>query len=284
MEIEDDFDTTTTTTTNGGGGTAPATVPAQPLINPFTLFRQRNSGGGGFFRGDLLKCDYRSGEWLRVRGENETQIDPDERFIVNPHEMVDVWAKYINGKRVDQKVFRTLLGEMAPAREELGDTDEDEWPSKSGKLKDPWQRAVYLPMKDSAGEVVAFKATSNSAIGEVGELVGMYASADRHGRFPVVELETRNFESQHGNLIYVPVFKLIGWEFWQADTPAPAVAPVSVPLPAPSPSPSAKSATTAPKAVTARNDSMDDEIPFALAFFIAGAVAWLVAGGGTLIA
>ena len=101
--MEDDFDTTTTTTTtttNGDGGTV---VPAQPLINPFALFRQRNSGGGGFFRGDLLKCDYRTGEWLRVRGENETQVDPDERFIVNPHEMIDSWTKFIDGKRVAQR-------------------------------------------------------------------------------------------------------------------------------------------------------------------------------------
>jgi hypothetical protein len=29
---------------------------------------------------------------------------------------------------------------------------------------------------------------------------------------------------------------------------------------------------------------MDDEIPFALAFFVVSAVAWLVAAGSTLIA
>jgi hypothetical protein len=256
--MEDDFDTTTTatTTTNGDGATI---VAAQPLINPFTLFRQRNSGGGGFFRGDLLKCDYRTGEWLRVRGENETQIDPDERFIVNPHEMVDTWTMFINGKRAAQKVYRTVDGEMAPAREELGDNDEGAWPSRNGKAKDPWQRAV--PMRDSAGELVAFKATGNSAIGEIGELVGMYGSANRHGRFPVVALETRNFESQHGSLIYVPVFKLTGWAFWEPDTPAPEVQPVPLP-PAPSPSPTAKpvAATTTRKADTSAG--MDDEIPF----------------------
>jgi hypothetical protein len=259
MKMEDDFDTTTTTTTtttNGDGGTV---VPAQPLINPFALFRQRNSGGGGFFRGDLLKCDYRTGEWLRVRGENETQIDPDERFIVNPHEMVDTWTMFINGKRAAQKVYRTVDGEMAPAREELGDNDEGAWPSRNGKAKDPWQRAVYLPMRDSAGELVAFKATGNSAIGEIGELVGMYGSANRHGRFPVVTLETRNFESQHGSLIYVPVFKLIDWAFWQADTPAPEVQPVPLP-PAPSPSAKPVAATTTRKADTSAG--MDDEIPF----------------------
>jgi hypothetical protein len=260
MKMEDDFDTTTTN--DDDGGTAPAAVPAQQLINPFALFRQRNPGGGGFFRGDLLKCDYRTGEWLRVRGENEAQVDTDEQFIVNPHEMVDTWTKFINGKLVERKVYRTIDGEMAPEREELGDNNESTWPFRNGKAKDPWQRAVYLPMKDNAGEVVAFKATGNSAIAEVGELVGMYGSTNRHGKFPVVELQTRNFESQHGSVIYVPVFRLKDWQFWEPNTPAPEVQPVPVPPPPPPPPPAKPAAiTTTAKAGTARND-LDDEIPF----------------------
>ena len=47
-------------------------------------------------------------------------------------------------------------------------------------------------MKDSDGEVCAFSATGQSAIVEIAELVGMYASADRQGKFPIIELDTRN--------------------------------------------------------------------------------------------
>jgi hypothetical protein len=254
MKMEDDFDTTTTN--DDDGGTAPATVPERQLINPFALFRQHNSGGGGFFRGDLIKCDYRTGESVRVHGERETRIDADERFTVNPHEMVDTWTKFVNNKPVERRVYRTIDGEMAPEREGLGDNDERGWPSRNGKAKDPWQRVVYLPMKDNAGEVVAFKATSNSAIAEVGELVGMYGSADRHGKFPVVKLKARSFESQHGNTIYVPVFRLVDWAFWAPDTPAPPVALVPIPSPPPS-----KPAITAHKADTDNND-LSDTIPF----------------------
>jgi len=200
---------------------------------------------------------------VRVRGENETQIDPDERFIVNPHEMIDSWTKFIDGKRVAQKVYRTIDGEMAPEREELGDNDESEWPTRNSRPKDPWARAVlYLPMKDSTGEVVAFKATGGSAIGEIGELVGMYGSADRHGKFPVVQLQTRNFESQHGSVIYVPVFRLVSWEFWQADTPAPEVAPVPLPPAPPPPPPDKPAAIAARTPGTNPRNNMDDEIPF----------------------
>jgi hypothetical protein len=236
-------------TTDGAGGAGtvgaphdpavPATMPAAPpdtrLINPFVAFRQRNSTGGAFFHGPIVKCDHRSGEWVRVRGENESPIDPDERLVVNPLEMVDTWAKFIDGKRVEGKVYRTADGEFAPAREALGDMDERKWPwDRSGKQrKDPWQRAVYLPLRGEDGEICAFKATGAGAIAEIGELVGMYGSADRHGKLPVIKPDSRSFESQHGSVIYVPVFRLVDWDYWEPNTPTPAVAPVPIPPPAP---------------------------------------------------
>jgi hypothetical protein len=248
---------------NGDGAAVPATAPAATdgrLVNPFTLFRQRNSTGGGFFRGDLIKCDHRTGEWVREHGEERTLIDADERFVTNPHEMIDTWTKWIDGKVIDRQIYRTIDGEFAPERDALGDLDERSWPwDRSGKKRlDPWQRAVYLPMKGNDGEVVAFRATGQGAIAEIAELVGMYGSADRHGKFPVVKPDARNFESQHGSTIYVPVFRLVDWQFWEADTPAPSVSPVPLPPPA-----SVKPTTTAPvNALPQRGGDMDDEIPF----------------------
>jgi hypothetical protein len=247
----------------GNGAAVPTTAPAPTdgrLVNPFTLFRQRNSTGGGFFRGDLIKCDYRSGEWTREHGEERTLIDAAEHFIVNPHEMVDTWTKRIDGKVIDRQIYRTIDGQFAPERDALGDNDERHWPwDRSGKKrKDPWERAVYLPMKGSDGEVVAFRATGQGAIAEIAELVGMYGSTDRHGKFPVVEPDSRSFESQHGSTIYLPVFRLVDWQFWEPDTPAPSVSPVPLPPPA-----SVKPTATAPaKPLSQRGGDMDDEIPF----------------------
>jgi hypothetical protein len=245
------------------GAAVPPNVPAAAdarLVNPFTLFRQRSSGGGGFFRGDLIKCDYRSGEWTREHGEKKTLIDADERFIVNPHEMIDTWTKRVDGKVIEREVYRVIDGEFAPERDALGDLDERRWPwDRSGKRrKDPWERAVYLPMKGNDGEVVAFRATGQGAIAEIAELVGMYGNADRHGKFPVVKPDSRSFESQHGSTIYVPVFRLVDWQFWEADTPAPPVSPVAVPIAAPTQS------KPAPRQLPKHGEDsdMDDEIPF----------------------
>jgi hypothetical protein len=133
----------------------------------------------------------------------------------------------------------------------------------------------------SAHDLVEELPAGTTGIGEIGELVGMYASADRHGKFPVVELQTRNFESQHGSVIYVPVFRLVSWAFWEADRPAPAVALVSVPPPAPSPPPPAKPAAIATRKPVARSD-MDDEIPFAWAAMAAIPLLALLSGSGSL--
>lgn len=255
-----------------GNGAAPVTVPARPLINPFALFAQRNRGGG-FFRGPLIKCEHTTGEFLRVQGETKTLVEAGERFVANVYELTDMWSKWVGGKLVDRRVYRAINGEMAPPREELGDVDEGYWPLKGNKPKDPWQRQVYLPMRGRDGEVCAFVASGQGAISEVGELVGMYASTDRQGKFPVVELGTRNFESQHGSIIYVPRFSLVDWQYWQPDTPAPPVALVPMPQPVTPAITSAKTEAIANNSDTPTKSQkkrgsvggggLDDEIPFA---------------------
>jgi hypothetical protein len=236
-------------------------------VNPFVLFRQRNSSGG-FFKGDELKMDHNTGALLRGRGNNKTLIEPGQRrYVVNPNLMIERWVKFVDGKLVDQKIYRTVEGELAPTdREEFGiDLDEHTWPLVNGKRKDPWSREVYLPMRGTDGEVVAFKATGKNAIAEIGELVGMYGSADRGGKVPVVEIESRTFKAtEHGNMIYVPVFRPVDWELWDG-VPTPMAQPVAVPI-----APPPEAVTTKVKAVTAKpatrqsqsDVDLDDEIPF----------------------
>jgi hypothetical protein len=149
------------------------------LVNPFVLFRQQNSSGG-FFKGDLIKMDHNTGAVLRRHGNDVTVIEKDQRrYVVNPNMMVVRWVKFVNGQMVDQYVYRTADGEMAPKRQDLDDSD---WKERKLHKKDPWQQEVYLPMRDVNGEVVSFKATGGSAISEIGELVGMYGEADRRVR------------------------------------------------------------------------------------------------------
>jgi hypothetical protein len=250
-EIEDDVGTAAVSvpaTTAAGAAVAP---PGHKLVNPFLLFQQRNSVGA-IFKGDQIKMDHNTGAVLRERGGDvKGKVEAGERFLANPPEMIETWTKFGDGEVSARLVYRTALGEMAPPRDELPDTD---WKER-GKRKDPWARTVLLPMKDGSGEVCAFKATGKTAIAEIAELVGMYGSHDREGKLPEVEIDARNFESQHGTKIYVPVFRLVGWRFWEDGQPTPAVQPVAVALALPAKPAAAKTPSKA------RGD-LDDEIPF----------------------
>jgi hypothetical protein len=113
--------TGTGASTDGSGvpATAPATAmtaapPGHKLVNPFVLFRQRNASGG-FLNCDLVKMDHNTGALLRERGDNKTKVEPGGgRFIVNPDGMIDTWTKYVDGKPVERRIYRTAEGEMAP--------------------------------------------------------------------------------------------------------------------------------------------------------------------------
>jgi hypothetical protein len=242
-----------------GGGDAKVNLPAPAgakLVNPFVHFRERNSSGG-FIKCDLVKLDHATGTYLRHRGEAKSVLTDEERrgVIINPDELIDTWTKWVNGELAEpRRVYQTRLGQYSPPRDELPDFDERSWPSdrRTGKSKDPWQRAVYLPMKIN-GEVVAFQATGVAAIGEIGDIVGMYGEADRQGKSPIVDLETRSFTSRQGGLIFVPVFRLRDWGLW-GDAPADPVPPIAIPD---TPPPAQRQLP--PKK---RSGDLDDSIPF----------------------
>jgi hypothetical protein len=245
-----------------------AAAPVAPLgmkfVDPLAHWAARNSSAA-FFKGALLKLNYRTGQF--TRGETKTPISATETFIANPNEMIDGWLKFVDGKLMDKDLVRLADGVMPKELDELPDRDERRWPmGRDGKRRDPWQRALYLPVKCADGEVCAFSATGKSAIEEVADFVAMYRRADRDGKLPVVLFSSRSYEhKEYGYDIFVPVLRLVGWDYWEPGQPAPPVRPIMVPS-----TPSAAAAK--PAAITARKaksraDDLDadddvDEIPF----------------------
>jgi hypothetical protein len=245
---------------NGGGGNLPAPAGAR-MVNPFVHFRQRNSTGGGFVRGDIIKLDHTTGAYIRSRGEEKSVLSMEERqrVIINPDEMVDVWMLYRDGEVVERLVYRARNHEFSPDRSELSYPNEEDWPydSKLRKPRDPWMRAVYQPMRLASGEEVVFMATGVSAINEVAETIGMYGEADRHGKYPVVDLESRSFPNRYGGTTHVPVFRLKDWDFWEPGAPATPAPLMEIPT-APPPAQSAQRQLPPKK----RPGDLDDSIPF----------------------
>src|SRR5262249_47669195 len=91
-----------------------------------------------------------------------------------------------------------------------------------------WKPTVYLPLRPlaDASDVMCFTGTGKGARVVVGDLCKVYGrpGADRDGKDFVIMLETRLLPPTNERSTTVwPVFKVIGYEFFVPDTPAPAV-------------------------------------------------------------
>jgi hypothetical protein len=234
----------------------PITKTPTKLVDPFDLYLQHEEGSGAFFDGDFINFNGQTGAW--TRGPDKEPIGATVMFLCNMHEVWLGWIKLVDGKIVDRRIGRLVDGYQRPPREELDDFEEHSWPRnrRSGEPEDPWHQTTYLPMRcmeDDAPCVYGpFAATALRAIRD---FVATYRRVDRGGKFPVVLLESRSFQNQGGGTTYVPVLKIVGWEYWDG-TPAPEVEPVPIKPPS-----AAKPAALPPRKAPGRGD-MDDEIPF----------------------
>jgi hypothetical protein len=251
---EKDYDDTTVN--DEATTAAPATVPAQQMVDPFALYLRNEGGGGGFFAGDYLNFNGQNGIWTR----NKKEIGATVPFICNMHEICIGHVKFIKDGKPIHEIGRIIDGYQRLPRAALGDTDEEAWGVNSrGEPQDPWKEVTYLPMRCMEDdEAVVYGPFSPTARKAVADFVAVYRRADRAGKFPVVLLENRSFPNKSGGTTYVPDSKIVGWEYWD-DVPAPEIQPI-VPPPPPAAA-TTKPALVAPKAITARGD-MDDEIPF----------------------
>jgi hypothetical protein len=231
--------------TNGG-----TNVPATRKVNPFALYADLY-GGENFFEGDFVKLSQEDG-W--VRGSEKEQIGETEMFCANLLEARHGWIKYNQGERPQRLTVRVADNPQGIPRESCGDMDPRLW----NKDRDPWVSTIYLPMRCLTDDsIVCFTGGGQGASKAVGELCKVYArpGADRGGKMPVILLEDFTFENRSGGTTRWPRFKIVDWQFWEADTPAPPVELVEI------------SATEAPKPAAiespkARYSDMDDSIPF----------------------
>jgi hypothetical protein len=245
---ERDFSDDSTTTVNTDDGGAPANVPAQQTIDPFALYVRNEGGGGAFFSGDYVFFNGQSGEWSR--GSDKESIGATVTFLCNMQEIHIGWIKLAADAKPVREIGRIIDGYQRLPREALDAPRRRDWPVVRGEPQDPWKMVTYLPMRCMEdNEAVVFGPFSETARRAVADFVSIYRRADRAGKFPVVLLESRNFPNKSGGTTYVPDFKIVGWEFWDGQ-PAPEVQPVAA-LPRP-----------AQKAITARDDDLDDKIPF----------------------
>jgi hypothetical protein len=152
-----------------------------------------------------------------VAGEEGKEITEGLTFTANLDELMTGWVKWSDGKPVEQIMVRVAEGRSLPKRAELGDTDPTTWETdSSGKPRDPWQPASYLPLMDEEGRLFTFATSSRGGLGAIGNLSRLYAWHRRkHSEvYPIVALEVGSYQHQkreYGRIKF-PKFKPIGWE------------------------------------------------------------------------
>jgi hypothetical protein len=176
----------------------------------------------------------------------DDEISLGTKFIAYAKAWTKVWIKFVDGERVEHKVYRVALGERAPEREELDDLDKSKWsPGLDDKPSDPWVLQYLVPFENvSDGEVVIFKTPSTGgriAVAALCEAWAKHASHDSGCGSPIIKLAAGTMPSKKWGKVPAPHFEILSWE---GDQPAADVLPPNNPK------------------NSGGNADLDDEIPF----------------------
>jgi hypothetical protein len=121
-----------------------------------------------------------------------------------------------NGKGEPPEVKIDLVfGGTPPTREELGDTDESQWPisDMTGKAEDVWREIMMVPLEASeTGEIFIFQTTSLTGLRAVSTLLRQAArvTAKYPDYLPVVKLRCGGFDHRKYGWVRVPAFDFAG--------------------------------------------------------------------------
>ena len=236
--------------------TAVTAPPSTRFVHPLDLYLEREPGGGGFLiDGEFITINGQTGAW--ARGSNKEPISATTPFLVNLNGMAIGRVKLVDNEIVDREIGLVAEGYERKARAKLGDCDERRWPidKRTNKRVDPWKPTTWLPMRCMEDDkLVVFGPLAPTQLEAIKRFVSVCRRTDRGGKDPLINLVSESFPIRHGGVTYKPVFKIIGWEYWEPGVPAPQPRPIAVPIASPSPP-----ATPRKRGAV---DDMDDEIPF----------------------
>jgi hypothetical protein len=167
--------------------------------------------------GTLLK--FVKGEWLL--GEEQKGVSPTTMFIANMNEYWRGWVKWVDKEPVAHLIGRVVDRHRVHLREELGDLDQFKWESDgNGVKRDPWQRAVYLVMRNSENDdPITFTSGSDGGRKAVAKLCDRYDRL-RHkfpAQMPVVVLASESYQHREYGKVLKPKFNVVGWDYWDED-------------------------------------------------------------------
>jgi hypothetical protein len=185
----------------------PAVAPATP--NPWSQYGASASN----VTYEFLK--FSKGEYLA--GKDGFEIAIGTHMVVDMDSLEVGWIKWEDSRPVQRLLGRIADGFTAAKRDELGDTDKENWPlDDDDEPKDPWQFTNQVTMANTdGGAVYMFTTSSRGGLNAIGVLSKAYGELlEQHSNdWPIIELNVGSY--QHSNRAYgrikFPIFDIVGW-------------------------------------------------------------------------
>lgn len=148
-------------------------------------------------------------------GTDNEKIDANARFLAVVTGLRHGHIKWEDGQPVDRRMVPVQDHPLPPARTDLGDLDETEWPiGKDGAPADPWQFTFELPLLDLENSAQRLYSTPSfggrQAIGRLARTYALRKKKDP-GKLPVVELACESYKHATYGVVQNPVLKIVDW-------------------------------------------------------------------------
>ena len=154
----------------------------------------------------IIKMD-KTGHW--VYGADQTLIDPDGRWAVNPASFVKGFIAWGEGEVLAEQMF-SAYDRSAPTRDEI--------PAAPVGAKRGWEQQLGLSMKclngDDEGIEGRFATTSaggKRSVAELATTVGKRIKAQMPDTVAVCKLGSSTYQHKTYGRIFVPVFEILEW-------------------------------------------------------------------------
>lgn len=150
-----------------------------------------------------LKMD-KTGCW--IYGEDDTEVDPNSTFVINPSSYVQGFIAWDDGELVDERMAQAgtppiLLSEL---------------PALEGGVR--WDAQVGFTLRgvegDEDGVILNYKSSSRGGKKAISGLLTEIIERGQAGETalcPIVELDNDSYKHKKFGKIYVPILRVVEW-------------------------------------------------------------------------
>jgi hypothetical protein len=170
----------------------------------------------GGMPGRLFKFSTKVNEFVTVDDGSDVETNVD--YVALCPETLVGWIKFPGNDLPPERVMGLLYdGFQMPARDELGDLDETQWPAglSNASPQDPGKHQIALPLMNAATEeLLVFTTLNDTGRRSVGRLLQHYERMLRLNRdeLPLVRLKVGDFNHRDPRVGWVstPQFAIVG--------------------------------------------------------------------------